>query len=142
MTFKSLFGPITKLSSSFVTFRVSRFPVSYLTYETFNLHLQNTLNMSKTTRVYFGVLQISNVLLSGLDSETFWDNAKGSVLGLGSLKVLGLPKLRDVLLVSGLKANLISISQLCDQDLFLKFTKDKGIVIDQDQHNIMEGNRT
>ena len=57
MTFKSLFGPITKLSSSFVTFRVSRFPVSHLTYETFNLHLQNTLNMSKTTRVYFGVLQ-------------------------------------------------------------------------------------
>ena len=27
MTFKSLFGPITKLSLSFVTFRVSHFPV-------------------------------------------------------------------------------------------------------------------
>ena len=58
-TFKPLFGPITKLSSSFVTFRVSRFPVSHLTHETFNLCLQNTLNMSKTTRVYFGVLQFS-----------------------------------------------------------------------------------
>ena len=50
------FGPITKLSLSFVTFRVSRFPVSHLTHETIKLGLQNTLNMSKTTRVYFGVL--------------------------------------------------------------------------------------
>ena len=55
-TFKPLFGSITKLSLSFVTFRVSRFPVSHLTHETVKLGLQNTLNMSKTTRVYFGVL--------------------------------------------------------------------------------------
>ena len=59
MTFKPLFGPVTKLSLSFVTFRVSRFPVSHLTHETVKLDLQNTLNMSKTTRVYFGVLQFS-----------------------------------------------------------------------------------
>ena len=56
-TFKPLFGPITKLSLSFITFRVSHFPVSHLTHETVKLGLQNTLNMSKTTRVYFGVLQ-------------------------------------------------------------------------------------
>ena len=58
MTFKPLFGPITKLSLSFVTFRVSRFPVSHLTHETVKLGLQNTLNMSKTTKVYFGVLHL------------------------------------------------------------------------------------
>ena len=57
MTFKPLFGQITFLSLSFVTFRVSRFHVSYLTHETFKLRLQNTLNMLKMTRVYFGVLQ-------------------------------------------------------------------------------------
>ena len=57
MTFKSLFGQFIKLSLSFITFRVTRFPVSHLTYETVKLGLQNTLNMSKTTRVYFGVLQ-------------------------------------------------------------------------------------
>ena len=49
----------TILPLSFVTFRVSRFPVSHLTHETVKLGLQNTLNMSKTTRVYFGVLQFS-----------------------------------------------------------------------------------
>ena len=73
---------------------------------------------------------------------TFRDNAKGSVQGLESLNVHGLLKLRDILLVDGLKANLISISQLCDQDLFVKFTKDKCIVIYQDQHHIMEGNKS
>ena len=56
MTFKSLFGQITILSLSLVNFRVSHFHVSHLTHETFKLCLQNTLNMSKTTRVHFGVL--------------------------------------------------------------------------------------
>ena len=57
ISFRPLFGQITILSLSFVTFRVSHFHVSHLTHETFKLSLQNTLNMSKTTRVYFGVLQ-------------------------------------------------------------------------------------
>ena len=52
-----LFGQFTIVSLSFVTFRVSRFYISHLTHKTVKLCLQNTLNMSKTTRVYFGVLQ-------------------------------------------------------------------------------------
>ncbi|KAG9458354.1 hypothetical protein H6P81_002862 [Aristolochia fimbriata] len=55
---------------------------------------------------------------------TFGDGAKGSVVGKGDLNVQGLPKLTNVLLVEGLKANLISISQLCDQNLYVKFTRD------------------
>ena len=76
---------------------------------------------------------LSNVLPSSLDSLTFWDGAKESVVGSGSLNVPSLPKLRDVLLIDGLKANLISISQLCDQDLFVRFINDICIVLDQDQ---------
>ena len=68
MTFKSLFGPITKLSLSFVTFRVSHFPVLHLTYVTVKLGLQNTLNMSKTTRVYFGVLHTMDTLVQQTES--------------------------------------------------------------------------
>ncbi|KAG9458411.1 hypothetical protein H6P81_002919 [Aristolochia fimbriata] len=45
---------------------------------------------------------------------TFVDGAKGFVIGKGDLNVKGLPKLKNVLLVDGMKANLISISQLCD----------------------------
>ena len=59
MTFKSLFGQFKILSLSFVNFRVSCFSVSHLTHETVKLCLQNTLNMSKMTRVYFGALQFS-----------------------------------------------------------------------------------
>ena len=58
MTSMPLFGKITILSLSLVNFRVSRFHVSHLTHETFKLCLQNTRNMSKTARVYFGVLQV------------------------------------------------------------------------------------
>ena len=68
---------------------------------------------------------------SGLNSITFGDDAKGSNLGSGSPNIPGLLKLRDVLLVDGLKANLISINQLCDQDLFVKFTNDRCVVLDR-----------
>ena len=37
-------------------FEFLNFHVSHLNHETFKLCLQNTLNMSETTRVYFGVL--------------------------------------------------------------------------------------
>ena len=39
--------------------RFLNFHVSHLNHETFKLCLQNTLNMSKTTRVYFGILHIT-----------------------------------------------------------------------------------
>lgn len=38
--------------------------------------------------------------------------------------VASLPNLRNMLYVEGLKANLISINQLCDDNLFIKFNKD------------------
>ena len=55
---------------------------------------------------------LSNILPSSLDYVTFGDGAKESVLGSGSLNVPDFPKLKDVLLVDGFKANMISISQL------------------------------
>ncbi|KAG9439560.1 hypothetical protein H6P81_019725 [Aristolochia fimbriata] len=55
---------------------------------------------------------------------TFRDGAKGSVVEKGDLNVQGLPKLTNLLLVEGLKANSISISQLCDQNLYVNFTRD------------------
>ncbi|CAM8932100.1 unnamed protein product [Rhodiola kirilowii] len=46
---------------------------------------------------------------------TFGDGGKGQVIGCGTLKVPDLPELEDILLVDGLKVNLISISRLCDE---------------------------
>ena len=56
MTSMPLFGKTTILSLTLVNFRVSHFHVSHLTHETLKLYLQNTRNMSKTARVYFGAL--------------------------------------------------------------------------------------
>jgi len=54
---------------------------------------------------------------------TFSDGTKGEIKGVGKLVCTGLPRLDDVLLLKGLTANLISISQLCDQGLKFNFTK-------------------
>ncbi|XP_019163621.1 PREDICTED: uncharacterized protein LOC109159962 [Ipomoea nil] len=62
---------------------------------------------------------------------TFGDGGKGKIVANGILNVHGLPKLTKVFLVQGLKANLISISQLCEDELKVEFTKDScnGMVI-------------
>ena len=56
---------------------------------------------------------------------TFGDGKKGRILGKGSIEVQGLPLLKDVFYVEGLKANLISISQICDEGLTVNFLKSK-----------------
>ena len=50
---------------------------------------------------------------------TFGDGERSHVVGKGTLKVNGLPSLNNVLHVKGLKENLINISQLCDQNLYV-----------------------
>ncbi|XP_019194729.1 PREDICTED: uncharacterized protein LOC109188527 [Ipomoea nil] len=70
---------------------------------------------------------------------TFGDGVKGQVTGVGTLNVAGLPKLKKVLLVNGLHANLISISQLCDQNWNVSFTKDNCSVMDNEKQCVMEG---
>ena len=65
MSLMPIFGQFTILSSTLVQFSgFSIFHFSHLIYENFNLCLQNTLNMLKTTRVYFGVLhQVINKII-------------------------------------------------------------------------------
>ncbi|GAA0173243.1 hypothetical protein LIER_26900 [Lithospermum erythrorhizon] len=58
------------------------------------------------------------------DFVTFGGGEKGKIIGKRSLNVVGLPNLEDVLLVEGLIANLISISQLCDNGLKVVFDKE------------------
>ena len=73
---------------------------------------------------------LTNQQPCNLESITFSDGGKGIVIGSGLLKVPGMLKLENVLLMNGLKVNLISISQLYDQNLFVKITKYKCSVID------------
>ncbi|KFK39548.1 hypothetical protein AALP_AA3G258400 [Arabis alpina] len=53
---------------------------------------------------------------------TFGDGSHGAVQGKGKTCESGLPQLMNVYLVQGLKANLISVSQLCDEGLTVSFT--------------------
>ena len=55
---------------------------------------------------------------------TFGDGKKSAVIGKGTLCVEGLPELKNVYHVDGIKACLLSISQLCDENMYVNFTKD------------------
>ncbi|CAM8913334.1 unnamed protein product [Rhodiola kirilowii] len=72
---------------------------------------------------------------------TFGDGIEGRVVGRGTLKVPGLPRLTEVFLVEGLQANLISISQLCDGNNHVQFTQDKCIVQNNQNQIVLTGRR-
>ena len=70
---------------------------------------------------------------------TFGDGVKIRVLGNGTLNIRGFPKLKNVLHVDGRKANLISISQICELNLYVKFTHDKCFVLNEFGECVLEG---
>ncbi|CAM8969574.1 unnamed protein product [Rhodiola kirilowii] len=72
---------------------------------------------------------------------TFGDGIEGRVVGRGTLKVPGLPRLTEVFLVEGLHANLISISQLCNGNNQVQFTQDKCIVQNIQNQIVLTGRR-
>jgi hypothetical protein len=73
---------------------------------------------------------------------TFGDGVKGKIMGVGKLISNSLPKLDNVLFVKGLKANLISISQLSDQGLKVDFTKNECLVTNDKGEVLMKGTRS
>ncbi|XP_073049011.1 uncharacterized protein [Primulina eburnea] len=73
---------------------------------------------------------------------TYGGGAKGRIAGKGTLNVDGLPNLHNVIYVEGLNSNLISISQLCDDGLHVKFDKDNCDVFDNANTRILTGTRS
>ncbi|XP_045795337.1 uncharacterized protein LOC123889868 [Trifolium pratense] len=73
---------------------------------------------------------------------TFGDGAKGEIKGIGNLINAGVPNLDNVLLVKGLTANLISISQLCDQGMKVNFTQSECLVTNEEGTLMMRGVRS
>ena len=55
----------------------------------------------------------------------------------GTIVITGFPTLRNVFLVDGLKSNLISISELCDNILNVSFTKKECLVQDNERKCIL-----
>ena len=74
-------------------------------------------------------------LLSILKSKddgivTFGDNAKGKIVGIRNIGNPDNPFIENVLLVDGLKHNLISIRQLCDVGYKVLFDKKECTIFD------------
>ncbi|XP_019153473.1 PREDICTED: uncharacterized protein LOC109149934 [Ipomoea nil] len=97
---------------------------------------------SGCSRHMTGDAKFLNNIKESTREVTFGDEVKGKITGISTLNVTGLPKLKQVLLVEGLHANLISISQLCDQEWKVCFTKDSCNVIDYKKNCVMEGKRS
>ena len=58
-----------------------------------------------------------NLFEGKIGTVTFGDGSKSMIRGIGTVDTPGLPVFEDVWNVDGLKANLLSISQICDNGL-------------------------
>ena len=61
---------------------------------------------------------------------TFGDRSKSQIKGKGIISLPGLPNIANVLYVESLRVNLLSISQICDQDFMVLFSKGKCLIMD------------
>ena len=66
---------------------------------------------------------LSSIKFKDRGNVTFGDNNKGQVIGIGMVGNVSKPLIENVLLVKGLKYNLLSISQLCDKNYKIVFEK-------------------
>ncbi|XP_075645697.1 uncharacterized protein LOC142616804 [Castanea sativa] len=62
---------------------------------------------------------------------TFGDGTKSQIKGKGTISLPKLPDISNVLYVEGLRVNLLSISQICDQDFMVLFSKWKFLVLNE-----------
>ncbi|KAA0056418.1 gag-pol polyprotein [Cucumis melo var. makuwa] len=72
---------------------------------------------------------------------TFGDGAKGKIIAKGNINKSNLPCLNKVRYVDGLKANLISVSQLCDQGYSVNFNNTGYVVTDKNNQVFMSRRR-
>ena len=73
---------------------------------------------------------------------TFGDGRKSQIKGKGTNSLLGLPDIANVLYVEGLRVNFLSISQICDQDFMVLFSKGKCLMLNESGKKLINGVRT
>ena len=61
---------------------------------------------------------------------TFGDDSKGTIIGIGNIKIGASHLIKNVVLVDGLKHSLLSISQLCDRGLKVIFDESSCKIFD------------
>ena len=70
---------------------------------------------------------------------TFGDGRKSQIKGKGIFSLLRLPDIANVIYVEGLRVNLLSISQICDQDFMILFSKGKCLIMDEFGKKLISG---
>ena len=73
---------------------------------------------------------------------TFGDGSKSQMKGKGTIPLPGQPNITNVLYVEGLGVNLLSISQICDQDFMVLFSNGKCLVLNESGKKPISGVRT
>ena len=73
---------------------------------------------------------------------TVGDESKLQIKGRRIISLPRLPDIANVLYVEGLRVNLLSISQICDQDFMVLFSKEKYLVMDESGKKLISGVRT
>lgn len=73
---------------------------------------------------------------------TFGDGSQAKVIGKGQIDIPGVEGSQKALYVEGLKANLHSINQLCDDDLVVQFFKKECNIFYNNGKWLMGGERT
>ena len=78
----------------------------------------------------------NNVTKKDYCSVIFGDNFKVRAVGIGSISLVGTTQVEQVLLVDGLKHNILSISQLCDEGNVVVFEKDQCVIKIKDSDEV------
>ena len=73
---------------------------------------------------------------------TFRDGSHSQVLGKWTIEIPALPLLTNVLYIKGLKANLLSITQIYDEDFLVQFSKKGCVILSEDGVQVLKGLRT
>ena len=73
---------------------------------------------------------------------TFGEGSKSHIKGKGIISLLALPDIANVLYIEGLRVNLLNISQICDQNFMVLFSKGKCLVMDESGKKLISGVRT
>ena len=76
------------------------------------------------------------------DYVTFGDGSHAQVHGKWTIEIPRLPLLKDALYIKGLKVNLLSITQVCDEDFLIQFSKKGCVIINEVGIQVLEGYRT
>ena len=80
---------------------------------------------------------VSNLILKDAGHVTYGDNNQGKIKGFGSIVQNNKVIIDQVLLVKGLKHNLISVSQLCDKGKKVTFLQEHCMIADSKTNKLL-----